>query len=200
MKKLLLLLVFAGLVSSLYAQEYGYDDISNSMDKFGVKLGVNFANLNSNPDDANYEMATKFPSIGLVSEMNISKMFKLQGELGYSLLGSYYKSFSLPISLGYINLAALMKVYPFDDMGVNAFLGLQYGYLVYAAHDDLDRLDQYKTSDFDLLVGLGYTFDMGLFIDFRYLLGFTNISNLQDIHYSNSIKNSAIQVQIGWLF
>jgi len=200
---ILILMLFA-MTSYVFAQEYGYEDVTESMDKFGVKLGLNFANMNADPDDPNYMMAVKFPYIGIVSNMNLSKIFNLQGEFGYSLLGAKYDLFSnadpMTISLGYINIAALMKAYFFDNLGINVFVGLQYGYLVYASHDDLDRLDNYKSSDFDMLVGLGYKFDIGFFTELRYLLGFTNISNLQDIHYSSSVKNNALQLQFGWMF
>lgn len=204
MKKILLILFILAFSYQTKAQEYGFEDISETMNHFGVKLGLNIASLNPNPDDDNYESAVKFPYIGLISTMDINKMFTLQTELGYNLLGAKYQLFSngepLTISLGYITIGAIMKAYFIDNLGLNVNLGLQYGYMIYATHDDLDRLDQYKTSDFDLLVGLGYDFDIGFFVEARYLLGFTNISNLQDIHYSNSIKNNAIQIQVGWLF
>ena len=204
MKKIVLLLLVITLSYQTKAQGYGFEDISETMNHFGIKLGLNIAALNPNPDDDNYSSVVKFPYLGLASTMNISKMFTLQSELGYNLLGAEYNLFSngepLKISLGYITIGAVMKAYFFENLGLNIDLGLQYGYLVYASHDDLDRLDNYKTSDFDLLLGLGYDFDIGFFVEARYLLGFTNISNLQDIHYSNSIKNNAIQIQAGWMF
>ncbi len=204
MKKFIIIAVFVVFTSSVFAQEYGYSDVTGAMDRFGVKLGLNIANMNADPDDPNYMTAVKFPYLALVSNMNLSEIFNLQAELGYSLLGSKYDLYSnadpMTISLGYINIAAVMKAYFFDNLGLNAFLGLQYGYLVYASHDDLDRLDNYKSSDFDLLLGLGYRFDIGFFVDLRYLLGFTNISNLQDLHFSSSVKNNAIQIQFGWMF
>ena len=204
MKKFILILAIFGLMSQLSAQDYDFENVTESMNKFGVKLGVNFTNISSNPNDERYTSATKFPYIGLVSNMNISQMFTLATELGYNILGANYDLYTnadpISISLGYITIAAVMKAYFFKDIDFNVGAGLQYGYLVYAHHDDLDRMDNYKSSDFDFVFSAGYDFDFGMIIELRYLLGLTNISNLQDIHFSSSIKNHAIQLQFGWMF
>ena len=204
MKKILILILFLGFSAPTFSQEFGYDDIASRTDHFGIKLGLNFSNLNANPDDPNYKTATKFPYLALLSTMKLSDMFLFQGEAGYNLLGANYDLYTnadpIKLSLGYITLGALMKAYFLQDIKLNVLLGIQYGYLIFAQQEDLDRLDNYKTSDFDLLAGIGYDFDFGLIIEMRYLLGLTNVTNLQDIHYSSSIKNSAIQLQFGWLF
>ncbi len=204
MKKLLFLLLAIILTAPVIAQEYGYDNISNAMDKFGIKAGFNFSNISANPTDNNYQSAFRMPYLGIFSIMNISPSLKFQGELGYSKLGADYKLFQngkpLSISLGYLSLGALLKAYIIQNSTINAGVGLQYGYLISASHDDLDRLDSYKSSDFDLLVELGYDFNTNLIFELRYLIGITNIANTHDIHFSTTKKNNAIQFHFGWLF
>jgi len=204
MKKLILLLALFSFIVQLNAQEYGIEDIGKSMNKLGVKLGVNFANFSSNPTDPKYSNSTKFPYIGMISKTNISEVFILQTEFGYNILGTNYDLYEsaapVDISLGYITIGAIMKAYLLRNIGFNVGLGLQYGYLIYGHQDDLDIMNYYKSSDFDLAAGVGYDFDFGMLVELRYLLGLTNVSNLQDIRYGSIIKNRAIQLQLGWMF
>lgn len=204
MKKLILILALFSFIVQLNAQEYGVEDIGKSMNKFGVKLGVNIANFSSNPTDTKYSSSTKFPYIGMLSKMNISKVFILQAEFGYNILGTDYDLYEgadpVNISLGYITIGAVMKAYFIRNNGFNVHLGLQYGYLIYGHQNDLDIMNNYKSSDFDLAAGVGYDFDFGMLVELRYLLGLTNVSNLQDIRFASIIKNRAIQLQLGWMF
>lgn len=204
MKKIFIYLaVIATMFSQGFAQ-YGETNYSKFLETFGVKAGVNISNLVANPADDKYSSTVNYPYLGLFTLTPIGKMFAFQGEFAYSVIGADYKLFqnSAPIAypLGYINLAGLIRVYPLEELGVNLQAGLQYGYLIYAKSGDLDWLDNYKSSDFDILLGAGFETEFGLIIDVRYLMGLTNLLQYQNQYAYATLKNSAIQIQLGWIF
>lgn len=63
--------------------------------------------------------------------------------------------------------------------------------------------DIYKDAnniDFSVNFGLGYDFPMGLFVDFRYTMGVTNI-NKDNVAWANKdLKNNVMQLSIGYKF
>lgn len=202
MKRLSLLFLTFIFTYNMFSQDLGgYEEY---LEKFGVKIGVNNSYMIADPEDNKYISAVKFPYLGLFTASQLSKMFALQGELGYNLLGAEYDLFSnndpIVYSLGYIALGALLKVYPVEQVGFNLGVGVQYQFLLFANQDDLDRLDSFKSSDFDILIGAGYNFDFGLLLELRYMYGLTNISNLYTNKTLANIKNSAIQIMTGWSF
>lgn len=204
MKKFLIYLIALAAILSQGNAQYGGPNYSKFLETFGVKAGVNISNLIANPADDKYISTVNYPYIGLFNITPIGKMFAFQGEFAYSVIGADYNLFqnSDPIAypLGYLNLAGLLKVYPLEQSGVNLHLGLQYGYLIYAKSGDLDWLDNYKSSDFDILLGAGFESEFGLTIDIRYLMGLTNLLQYQNQFAYATLKNSAIQIQLGWIF
>ena len=172
------------ILLTMASLSYGYaqmdaDDIGQSMKKWGAKIGGNISTFSTTDNDVEFTSAFGL-YFGGYTRMPLNENFDLQFEAGYSVLGAKQKilnnTYSLPV--GYIALGGLVKFFPLLDIpGISINAGLHYGYMIYARMEDLDMLNSYKASDFDILAGISFEFDNGLNIEFRYLLGLSNIWN-----------------------
>ncbi len=191
--------------------------ISNAQKaKFGIKGGLNIANLSVSGDSAN---PTTSPIIGFhvgaLLEVKLSDKIALQPELLYSTQGTKF-SLQLPIEenpvnvdaqidFGYINLPLILKYYASNDFCLEA--GPQVGFLTSAeatakvsgrsATEDVKKL--FNTNDFGLNFGLGYNFNSNLFIQGRYNLGLSNIGKTEAGDNSKT-KNSVFSFSLGYKF
>ncbi|WP_304038414.1 outer membrane beta-barrel protein [Mesonia mobilis] len=86
--------------------------------EFGVKAGVNLANLNT---DGDIDGKTSF-YLGAVAEFGLSESFALQPELVYSMQGAD------ELDLSYINIPVLAKYYLVEGLAVE--VGPQFGFVV----------------------------------------------------------------------
>lgn len=68
------------------------------------------------------------------------------------------------------------------------------------SEDGMDVKDSYKSIDFGLNLGLGYNFTENIFVGTRYNLGLSNIMDLGDDEGDYKVKNSVIQVSVGYRF
>ena len=206
MKKIILsvaLLLAAGFSAS--AQE----DI-----KFGVKAGVNFATFGGDADNA--DTRTGFHA-GIVAEFKLSENFSVQPELLYSQMGAKSESSEsfagvtyrseVTAKYDYISLPILAKYYIIEGLSIEA--GPQVGLLVSAKGESTesaggetlsssgDLKDTTKSIDFGVAGGVAYDLSMGVFFQARYYAG---LSNTYDGEGSGDIKNSAIQLSVGYKF
>lgn len=185
MKKLLLVTALA---------VFGFSNVNAQDIKFGVKGGLNFANL-SGDNTSNLEPVTAF-NFGVMSEIAITDKFSFQPELMYSGQGFSFKNDDNPVALSYINLPLIGKYYVYNGLSLEA--GPQIGYLIGADYDGVDLKDDYKKLDFGANVGLGYKLDNGINFGVRYNLGLSNINDVQGD--SDKIKNNVLQVSLGYFF
>lgn len=218
MKKLLLLAAFAGFAfTTAQAQEM----------RFGVKAGVNFANMSFKAGGFSIEpdARTAF-HIGALVEFPVSDAFYIQPEILYNSVGSKYEeSYSEDfmgveisvseksiVKLDYISIPIMAKYYFTEGFSLEA--GPQIGFLMSAKEDfeftetamgqtaseseSLDVKKHYKGIDFGLGIGAAYRLDMGLFFNARYVLGLSNISDVEDGDVT--VKNNVFQISAGYSF
>lgn len=175
--------------------------------KFGVKAGLNLANLTSDYDGDEFgttdnKMKAGFHIGGLV-EIKFNEKWALQPEVLYSTQGTnvdvnYFDdeegSIDYKTNLSYINVPVMVKFYPIPKLFVEA--GPQVGFLMSAKEkydddvfisddsdemdDEIDVKDYYKSIDFGFNIGAGYEFTDMIYANLRYNIGLTDISDMPD--------------------
>lgn len=167
--------------------------------KLGIKAGLNYANetgssVKLSSSDYKQEASTSYHA-GLVAQIGISKGIAFQPELLYTSQGSKYKSVVSSVAdinnkLGYISIPAILKI----DLGktFSLELGPQASFLL--SSKDNVNLNNANTFDFSVVGGLGVKLTESIFVQARYGLGLTKISENADA------KNSVVQVSAGILF
>lgn len=154
--------------------------------QFGIKAGLNFANLKGNAD-ADFNTLTNF-HIGGVYEVSIFDHLSLQPELVYSVQGA--KVDDEELKLNYFNVPVLLKFYLNDGFNIHA--GPQMGMLL-SESDYFERFDT-NTFDFGFTGGLEFFISDGLFAQARYYAGTNQVIDNPDL------KNTMIQVSLGYVF
>ncbi len=168
----------------------GFSINSQAQDiKFGVKGGVNFANL-TDLSGADLDSRTGF-HLGAVLQLSLMETFAIQPELLYSAQGASIGDFD--IDLDYINIPILAKLKFAGIASVEA--GPQFGFVI---NDGIEEFAQSfggdaeaKSFDLGLAVGAGVEFG-GFFGQVRYNLGLTEVADDSDG------KNSNFQVSVGY--
>ncbi|MCX2681478.1 porin family protein [Galbibacter sp. EGI 63066] len=203
MKKLLLVAVATiGFVFVSQAQEV----------KFGVKAGINIANLTGADEDIDARTSLH---IGGVVEFPFSEKFALQPELLFSSQGAKVSeseegnSYERKLKLNYLNIPVMAKLYLTKGFSLEA--GPQAGFLLSAkdkweatfgtseSYED-DIKDQLKEIDLSFNFGLGYKLENGLFFSGRYNLGFSDISDFEEEGDDDKVKNGVFQLSVGFMF
>lgn len=191
---------------------------------WGIKAGANYANLKSDMDtDPVFGIHA-----GFLAEMKLSSNFAIQPELLYSMEGAkaevnfneedFFIESEQKVKLGYLNLPVMLKY--FVTPGFSFQAGPQLGYLLSAENeytinsriDDMelnesgteDIKDELKKISLGLNFGLGYEFSNEFFLQARYHLGLTDISDYEeDADFEgelDELKNSGFQVSVGYKF
>lgn len=176
---------------------------STSGVSFGVKGGVNFANVTGD-DFEGPEARTSF-HVGVLVELPLAEMFSIQAEALYS--GQGFKSEingigtsdNVEYQLDYINVPVLAKIYV--TKGLSLEVGPQFSFKVNEEIDadpnnnagDFD-LDEAESFDFAVAGGLTFQTNSGFFATGRYTYGLTDIVKDADV------KNSVFQLGIGFKF
>ena len=181
MKKILLLAVVTVL---------GFTNVNAQEIKFGVKGGLNFANI-SGDNTKGVDVVTSF-NFGVVSEIPISEKFSFQPELMYS--GQGYGFNDNTVELSYLNVPLMGKYYVTKGLSVEA--GPQIGFLLAAKNEKTNVKDSFNTFDFGVNFGLGYKLANGLNFGVRYNQGLTDINNIDNSSSKN--KNSVFQLSVGY--
>lgn len=154
----------------------------------GIKAGANFAN----PDvtDIDIKTATDF-HLGAYVNVNFSDKFGITPEVLYSAYGSEWEN--VKVDLDYVAIPVMLRYKPIKLLSLEA--GPQFGFLTKANVEDVgDVKDQLKNNDFGLAFGAGVHLPLGFNAGARYVLGFTNISDVSE----ESIKNRTLQIYVGW--
>jgi hypothetical protein len=181
MKKFILLVAAIGLIS-FTSNAQGLD--------FGVKAGVNFANIT---DASELSSRTGFVA-GIFLGGKLNDNLGLQGELLYSQQGA---EFSLgEFNLDYVNVPILVKYYVSNGLNIQA--GPQFGVLVNDETQTVigEVINDIATNDFDIsgVIGVGYDIPLGLRVSGRYNFG------LNDVPEAGSGKNSVVTLAVGYSF
>lgn len=202
--------------------------------KFGAKAGVNLATLSGDATNEDATMKVGFHAGGLM-EVKFTDKLALQPELLFSLQGTKidgridygageYDEYSDKLNLAYINIPVMLKFYPIKSFFLEA--GPQVGFLVGGKRNreftevyndgntnitntqssETDVKDLYKSIDFGFNVGLGYDFTENIFINARYNIGLSNISDVPSTFgffpgvAELDRKNSVISLSFGFKF
>ncbi|MDN3706486.1 porin family protein [Myroides ceti] len=175
---------------------------ANAQDvQFGVKGGVNFANLPGSDVD-NAKMKTGFHVGGFV-EIPLSDQFSLQPEVLYSTQGQKGKILGqdYTLSLDYVNVPILAKYYAVENLGI--VLGPQIGFLAKSEAEtgdvSLDAKDGFKSVDIGIAVGAEYQLENGILFGARYNFGLTKVAE-EVGNVKPDGKNGVIQVSVGYRF
>ncbi|MFN4000347.1 porin family protein [Algoriphagus sp.] len=157
---------------------------------YGLKVGINFAELWGK--DALPESDRKVGySFGVYSSYKISKEWKIQPEVIWSLQGEKSKE-SGRYKISYLNIPIMFK---WKSKKFYTELGPQLGILTVntakSVPDDL-RIENFETFDFSLNAGLGYEVFEDWSIGVRYIQGITNIVSGRDL------RNSVIYIGIAY--
>ncbi|WP_026464961.1 porin family protein [Adhaeribacter aquaticus] len=147
---------------------------------FGLKAGVNAANLiYKNQGEAEFK-----PGVhgGLLAHIHLFDHFALQPEIIYSAQGAKHVSHNAEnkTNLNYLNVPVLVQ-YMFNN-GFRLQAGPQVGFLLSANHEVNDikanRIQNFKSTDFSIPVGVSYLHSSGLGVDARWTFGITNINSV----------------------
>lgn len=219
MKKISLFALALTTSVAMFAQNYEKTTPMARATRFGIKAGVNLAEMRANGYPAGTqptsEMKTSMNGGFLVNVPLGTGGFAVQPELVYSGQGgkmSTTASGTTPAThseqdLGYINLPIMLQWK--SQGGFFVETGPQAGYLVRAKLESgnttsVDNKDNYDKFDFSWGAGLGYLSRIGLGINARYNLGLSNV--IEDNGGNNSsndgpeLKNKVIQIGLFWQF
>lgn len=179
--------------------------VSVAQVKFGVKAGVNFANVSGDDmDDMDSRIA---PLFGGFANIGLTDKLAFQPELLYSMKGAKESGsmdgmdYDATVKLSYIDVPLMLK-YNISG-GLNIQAGPQLGLLMSADYEmeaggeseSMDIKDELKGMDLGFNLGAGYDFG-SLGVDVRYNLGLSNIADSDD----GDIKNNAIQIGVSYAF
>lgn len=176
MKRVILLTAVALLCFSAQGQSI----------RFGLKGGVNFANLDA--EDINTENITSWHA-GATLELNVLPMFSVQPEALYSSQGAKVEGFD-DFKFDYISVPVLARFYILPDL-LSLDAGPQFSFLV---NDNVE--DTFKTKSFDFAVIGGATVNItdSFFGQARYVIGLTDTSE------DAKVTNKVIQLSVGYRF
>jgi len=192
MKKLFLLALTAAAFTTTQAQI-----------KFGVKAGLNLANLTTSESGADFKTKTDFYGGALV-QVAVGKMFAVQPEVVYSGQGakSSFDGTDVSYNLGYLNIPVLFRYN--HPSGFFAATGPQMGFLLSgkgkAGSDHVDIKSNFKSTDFSWAFGIGYMIKpVNVGIEARFNQGLSNIAANTD-QGSGTGHNQVFQIGLVYVF
>lgn len=182
MKKLVCVLVVA-LITTVGVQAQNV--------AFGAKAGLNFASL-SGDDVEELGTVTSF-HLGLIAEIMVTEKFAVQPEILYSGQGASEDDYTL--TLDYITVPVMAKFFVAPGLSLEA--GPQIAFNVRSEHEfdgESEEVEDIESIDFGGGIGLGYEFAQRIFVQARYVMGFTNVLENVDA------KNNVLQLSVGYKF
>ena len=177
--------------------------VNNYKIKYGIKGGLNYANLTSGDSKAIIAY-----NIGGFLEYKFNKLFSFQPELQFSEQGfknivELRENFYDPITaqtiiyiFDYINMPILAKFNINEE--INFVIGPQIGYLSNVKIGGVNfSKNNVNTIDYGVDFGAGITFNK-ILVDIRYDLGLSEVFKYAGFNTSN--KNSLFQLSLGYKF
>ncbi|MFH1422136.1 MAG: porin family protein [Planctomycetota bacterium] len=204
-------LFVAGILSVARAQDSSY----------GLKAGLNMANLTDEQEEATYEMKTGV-ALGGFAVFKVNDNFSIQPELLYTQKGNGIKfsyeevnfigfdEFGIPnyetvtvtekfkVKLDYIEIPVLAKylISPGENVCPFIFGGPSIGILMGAKVDSEDIKSDCNSLDIGLVLGGGVELESGVSIDLRYDMGMTKVFDFEG--GDNKEKNTVISLMVGY--
>jgi hypothetical protein len=189
MKRLLFLLIACGCLLTVQAQKHGNIN-------FGIKAGLNLANLNGD-DVSGSSMLATFHG-GAMVHIPFGGMWAVQPELMFSGEGAKFDGGKT--ALGYLNVPIMFQYV--NPSGFYAETGPTIGFLMSAKDKedggtDTDIKDQLKSTDFLWGIGIGYKMKSGFGIGGRYNFGLSNIVDVSGTDVKNTVINLGVFYTFG---
>ena len=197
------IIVLAIAIQPIFAQ----DDAM----QFGVKVGLNLANVSTDPDPEgfSFDAVTKF-GVGGIMLYPLSEVLDLQVEAMYLLKGTkaefdFFGTVSeLELNLAYLSVPVMVRYnLGSEDTSPYIVVGPEFGFLLSAKlkvdDEEEDVKDEMKSIDLGFNVGAGVSMDMGtmpVFAEVRYSLG---LSDIED-NDNSTTKTTGIQLFVGMMF
>ena len=192
MKKILMTVAFAALAIAG----------ANAQTKFGVRAGLNLADVAVKSEDVKVESKIR-PSfyVGGLAEFAFNDVVLMDAGLTYSNQGAKAKEGDRADIQHALNLPVWFK---YDFAGFRPKAGLYAGYILSQqtkAGDKVTTVDKDLYNHFDYGIGLGAEYNLpnnGLFFEASYNWGLANLQkNVDSKNYAN---NRVIQVGVGYKF
>ncbi len=181
MKKLIYILFFFFIYKSSFSQILHY----------GVKGGINFSNFRDDKvGNYDFETATNYHFGGFIEFKFFNNLY-IQPELLYSTVGTQFKNsgFKVKNQLNYLSIPLIAKVY-INDNNFSIEVGPQFSVLVSESNKIGNSSEGYEIG---AVAGLGLKLSRTIYLQGRYIIG------LSDIKEKYNVKNSTIQVSIGFI-
>lgn len=190
MKKISLLAI--GITSAIFS-------FSQSTAKFGIKAGLNIANLKV--EDFDNTDSRLGLHAGLYAHLHLAPQWALQPEVVYSAEGAKFDfggGEEATIKNDYVNIPVMLQ-YMFDN-GFRIEAGPQLGLLVSSKIEDQDgneedAKDSFKSTNVSIGFGLNYLTYSGFGVGGRYNLGVSNIAD-----GSGDTKGRNFQISLFYMF
>lgn len=193
MKKLLLSLLL--IISS----------ISYAQITYGAKAGLNITNLKDIHGDSDSRYGFHVGGFATIP-IGQSNQFYLQPELLYSQQGEKNTgaNYDELYQLDYLNIPVLFKPYFSEqDTEFYGIIGPQFGFLINDNVKNSANLgyedNEYNSMDLGALLGLGFSYLRTWEFEARYLYGFTDTVENNDIN-SKKNRTSNLHFSIGYRF
>ena len=172
---------------------------------FGAKVGINFANLNFDPDDDEFDPKVRTAlTAGVLAKVPVAPRFAFQPEVLFSAQGSKAgdDEFDVTIKLNYINVPLLANIaLSGGDNPVSLLVGPQIGFRTSAKiegeGEEEDLKDDTESTDFGIVAGIAVQVRKFV-IDARYTHGLRNIN--KDDSDDEKVKNRVFTVSFGVMF
>ncbi len=178
--------------------------VTNAQIQFGVKAGVNLANIHASQVSSieSYKTNASFHA-GALASIPLFSNFVLQPEIMYSGEGTKYTNDgdNSTINTAYVNIPVLFKYK--DPSGFFAEIGPQFGVLATAKEKSgavsVDVKSSFKSTDVSGCIGIGYLSSLNIGIDARYTMGLTDIMASSN-GSTGTAKNNVIQIGLFYMF
>ena len=192
MKKILMTVAFAALAIAG----------ANAQTKFGVRAGLNLADVAIKSEDAKVESKIR-PAfyVGGLAEFAFNDVVLMDAGLTYSNQGAKAKEGDGALRQHALNLPVWFK---YDFAGFRPKAGLYAGYILsqqLKTGNEITTVDKDDYKHFDYGIGLGAEYNLpnnGLFFEASYNWGLANLEKNGDS--KNYANNRVIQVGVGYKF
>ena len=192
MKKILMTVAFAAFAIAG----------ANAQTKFGVRAGLNLADVAIKSEDAKVESKIR-PAfyVGGLAEFAFNDVVLMDAGLTYSNQGAKAKEGDGALRQHALNLPVWFK---YDFAGFRPKAGLYAGYILsqqLKTGNEITTVDKDDYKHFDYGIGLGVEYNLpnnGLFFEASYNWGLANLEKNGDS--KNYANNRVIQVGVGYKF
>ena len=182
---------------------------ANAQTKFGVRAGLNLADVAIKSEDVKEESKIR-PAfyVGGLAEFAFNDVVLMDAGLTYSNQGAKPKEGDGALVQHALNLPVWFK---YDFAGFRPKVGVNLGFLTKAelkvknndGNSETLSFNPDKTFDFGLGVGAEYNLPFGLFFDATFNLGLTDVSTKEKTTEQFPVlnmRNRVIQIGVGYKF